>query len=116
MPTDSRLTDRRTGKKISFSCGNRRFKTNIRLGYSHSPFAKVKGSVLKVPLVNSAEGYTLWLEHVVDKESDEKLYWLMWYGPDGIPTIPLSGVFSKDDLATMLERMIQFVPPAPRKS
>lgn len=34
----------------------------------------------------------------------------MWYDPNGVPTIPLSGVFTKDDLQEMVSLLAGFVP------
>jgi len=96
------------GQPISFTCENRRFMTNIARGSAHGA-APARGSVFPNSLINHG-GYTLWLEHVVEKEGVPDLFWLMWYDPAGIPTIPLSGIFDRNDLREMLGQLANFVP------
>lgn len=55
-----------------FTCENKRFKTNVAKGYAHGQ-AAAKGSVFPTALI-SGSGYSLWLEHVVDKEEESE--WL----------------------------------------
>jgi hypothetical protein len=62
------------------------------------------GSVLGRPLVDHGE-YTLWLEYVVNKKDKDEFYWLMWY-KSGVPTIPMSGVLSKNDLSEILKAFL----------
>jgi hypothetical protein len=95
--------------RIAFSCENRRFMTNITKGEPHSPYSSTLGNVLDTPLIDYGD-YSLWLEHVTEKESGEEIYWLMWYDEQGCPTIPLSGVFGRGDLETMVGRLTRFVP------
>ncbi len=87
------------GKPKNFTCENARFKTDMKRGFSHLG-SKVRGSALKGPLAEVGE-HSLWLEHIVDKRSPKpdrgRLYWLMWYH-NGIPTIPMSGVLTAEDL------------------
>lgn len=97
------------GGRIPFSCENRKFMTNITKGEPHSPCSSTLGNVLDTPLIDYG-GYSLWLEHVTEKESGGEIYWLMWYDQEGRPTIPLSGVFGRDDLETMVGRLARFVP------
>jgi hypothetical protein len=78
------------------------------MGHRHAPFSQSRGSVFECPLVDRDE-YSLWFEHVIS-ESGEQLYWLMWYGPDKRPTIPLSGVMDRDDIAKMQRLFASFVP------
>ncbi len=96
-------------QRVPFSCENRRYRTNISKGEPHSPLSQTRGSVFPAPLVEHG-GYSLWLEHVQDLETGAELYWLMWYSADGIPTIPLSGVFDRTELSGMLGRLVGFVP------
>jgi hypothetical protein len=97
--------DRLSGKP--FTCSNRRFHTNTCEGKPHGA-GQEKGSVFDEPLLSS-EGYTLWLEHVLDRAEGRKTFWLMWYDPDGSPTIPLSGVFSHDQIREMTSRLASFI-------
>jgi hypothetical protein len=109
MVRDCRMIDV-SGLPIPFSCENRRFHTNLSKGVSHGHSAPTRGSVLGAALISHG-GFSLWLEHVSEKGSAIELYWLMWYDDaDGKPTIPLSGVFSKDELKTMMERLVEFTP------
>lgn len=107
MPHDARINA--PANPIPYSCQNRRFQTDIRRGYPHAPSGTL-GSAVPEPLVRS-EGYTLWLEHV-NERADENAdwYWLMWYDPEGLPTIPLSGVFDRQQLAGMVEQLLSLVP------
>lgn len=88
------------GRQVPFSCENRRFRTNLGAGEPHSPFSDSRGSAIAGPLVLH-DGYSLWLEHVEEIESGVNLYWLMWYDNNGVPTIPLSGVFDETELKRM---------------
>lgn len=108
MAADHRLEDN-AGNRIPYSCGNRRYRTNVEKGYGHGQFSETLGSVFEEPLIDN-DDWTLWLEHVVEIETGAEVYWLMWYSPDGIPTIPLSGVFDRADLARMNSMLAQFVP------
>lgn len=108
MARDHRIVNP-NGTPVLFSCENRRFRTNLLKGFSHMPYSETPGSVLQNSLIDS-NGYTLWLEHVIDKASNEEIYWLMWYDPDGKPTIPMSGVFGKVDLEQMVAQLTRFVP------
>lgn len=97
--------DRLEGQQ--FTCSNRRFHTNTEKGESHG-LGKVRGSVFGEPLVSS-DGYTLWLEHVIDKARQSETFWLMWYNADGSPTIPASGVISTDKIKEMARRLMTFI-------
>lgn len=109
MARDNRRTDP-AGNKIDFSCGNDRFWTNIDKGFPHGA-SSTRGSALKDPVIPASEsgGYSLWLEHVVDA-NEEELYWLMWYDENGKPTIPMSAIFNKEELAAMVKQLVSFVP------
>ncbi len=91
-----------------FTCDNLGFQTNTQKGMSHG-LGKAKGSVFKKPLVVSIDGKTLWLEHVIDKKNHSETFWLMWYGSDGSPTIPMSGVISADQVKEMASRLADFI-------
>ena len=95
--------------RVPFSCENRRYRTNIRKGESHSPLSQTRGSVFATPLIQH-DRYSLRLEHVEEVETGVELYWLMWYSSEGIPTIPLSGVFDRTELSGMLGHLVGFVP------
>jgi len=104
---DHRISEK--GERLTFTCGNRRYRTNIGKGEAHWPHSTVRGSVFAEPLVKH-NGYTLWLEHVIEVVSGEKCYWLMWYDPDGLPTIPLSSIFDHTDLEQMAKLLVRLVP------
>jgi hypothetical protein len=106
---DSRLTDPQ-GNRIDYSCGNKKFQTNISKGKPHG-IAPTLGSVLGAPLVVNQFKQSLWLEHVVEtKNPTKEYYWLMWYDDNRLPTLPMSGVFEKSDLENMLKGLANFVP------
>lgn len=109
MAGGKRLIDK-AGNEIVFSCGNKRFWTNIGKGFPHGA-SSTRGSALKDPVIpaNESGGYSLWLEHVVDA-NEEELYWLMWYDENGKPTISMSAIFNKEELAAMLKQLVSFVP------
>src|SRR5258708_4948953 len=72
--------------------------TDLSRGYAHSALhPNSTGSVLPDPLFNFGEA-SIWLEHVVDRHSGERCFWLMWYDAEGNPTIPMSGVFGVDEI------------------
>jgi hypothetical protein len=98
---DFRMIDS-NGARIPFTCENRAFTTNIAKGHSHGPLLAQLGSVFDRPLIHASSGYSLWLEHVLEKDNRDEMYWLMWYDPDGMPSIPLSGVFTNSDLQQMV--------------
>ncbi|MBU4273660.1 MAG: hypothetical protein KKA28_17500 [Planctomycetes bacterium] len=108
MSQDHRATGP-NGARIPYTCENQAFTTNVGKGHAHGTLSPTRGSVFANPLI-SAGGYSLWLEHVLEKTTHQKFYWLMWYDPKGIPTIPLSGVFTKDDLRQMMSQLADFVP------
>lgn len=91
-----------------FTCENGRFKTNTQKGQPHGA-GNASGSVFPTPLV--AGGYSLWLEHVSDKQDGSDCFWLMWYDARGAPTIPLSGAMWPDDLRAMIAKLSSFVDP-----
>ena len=108
MSAKNRLNDA-NGNPIPFTCRNRRFQTDISMGNPHGTAGQAPGNVLSAPLITS-NGYTLWLEHVLQPSTAAREYWLMWYDPVGNPTIPMSGVFSRNELSEMLARLADFVP------
>ena len=107
MAADHRLVDN-MGQRINFSCGNRRYKTNLNKGFAHGG-SPTPGNVFQGPLINHV-GYTLWLEHVEEIATSDEVYWLMLYDQAGIPTIPLSGIFDKNELAEMIRQLAGFLP------
>lgn len=97
------------GNPIDFTCINSRYRTNTAIGEPHGDASAARGSVFREPLIEDGE-YSLWLEHVVaNREPDDRCYWLMWYR-SGRPTIPLSGVFSREHLANMQSLLASLVP------
>ncbi len=108
MARDHRITDN-GGNRLPFTCENSRFRTNTDKGFPHYPRADTRGNVIKSALVDYGN-YSVWLEHAFDKLEEEEMYWLMWYDEDGVPTIPMSGVFGRDELENMVSRLTRFVP------
>jgi len=99
----------RDGERLNYTCENRRFRTDIEHGERHGD-APARGSVFRQSLVADAAGSSLWLEHVEDKTTGERYYWLMWYDTSGMPTIPLSSVLTREDVATMSAGLARFIP------
>lgn len=88
-----------------FTCANKRYQTNVSKGHPHGP-GTAKGSVFPQALVNT--GYSLWLEHVLSTD-DEEAFWLMWYDGQGLPTIPMSGVFGASDIQEITRGLASFI-------
>ncbi len=99
-----------SGRFLDYTCKNAGYMTNIRKGRPQGR-RSARGSVFVEPLAGTqGEGYSLWLEHVVGtKNLDDGLYWLMWY-KNGIPTIPMSGVFRKEEIANMVRLLASLIP------
>jgi hypothetical protein len=98
------------GIPTPFTCTNYRFETNIQKGEPHGNSATL-GSVFRDPLIQNADGYSLWLEHAIQKDTRDEYYWLMWYDQQGKPTIPMSGIFARCDLEQMAGRLARdFLP------
>jgi hypothetical protein len=106
MPRDNRIEQ--DGQRLDYTCANKRFQTNIAKGQCHGRRSSIRGSVFDEPLAGS-EGYSLWLEHVVEAQTGWECYWLMWY-KDGVPTIPMSGILSRDDIANMERLFASLIP------
>jgi hypothetical protein len=107
------MSDRRnqtpSGQPVDFSCHNYRFETDTSRGCAHDACPTL-GSVFPHAVL-SVNGWSLWLEYVLDhREHDRDWFWLMWYSPAGMPTIPLSGVFRKGDIAEIVKRLGEFIP------
>lgn len=102
---DHRISDG-NGISINFTCQNSTYRTDIGKGHQHGSHT-ARGNVFCDSLI-TREQYSLWLEHVVHENGTE-WYWFMWY-KDGIPTIPLSGIFDKADLSKMLASIGELVP------
>jgi hypothetical protein len=96
------------GQLIAYTCKNYRFRTDISKGSAHGGH-RVRGSVFEEPLVQNTDGYSLWLEHVTN-DSGDAYYWLMWYDPDGVPTIPMSGILDREHIADMSRLLASFIP------
>jgi hypothetical protein len=106
VATDHRIE--LNGQRLDYTCANRRFKTNIEAGRRHGSQSANRGSVFDEPLAES-DSCSLWLEHVVDVERGE-YYWLMWYDSSGAPTMPMSGILSRNDIANMQRMLASFIP------
>jgi hypothetical protein len=95
------------GQRLNFTCANFQYRTDIDKGQAHGQCPN-RGSVFTEPLVDS-EGYSLWLEHLLDRE-DREYYWLMWYDFSGVPTMPMSARLNRDDIANMQRLFASFIP------
>ncbi len=100
MAAHNRLND------TPYTCRNSRFWTDITKGFRHGS-NPVRGSVFDGPLVAS-DGYSLWLEYVVDRDGGWEPFWLMWYDADGSPTIPMSGAFDQSQMREMVAKLASF--------
>src|SRR5438270_3352648 len=105
MAQDHRILHNR--QRLDYTCTNRRFRTDINKGERHGQHSRNRGSVFDRPLADH-DGYSLWMEHVID-ESGHEYYWLMWYDPAGKPTIPLSGILSREDIANIQRLFVNFI-------
>lgn len=97
------------GRRIPFTCENRRYATDLTEGFPHGPNREARGSVLEGPLFDFGDA-SIWLEHVIESATGEKCYWLMWYDAEGRPTIPLSGVFGRPDLERAARALRSLTP------
>ena len=89
---------------MPFTNENSRFRTNTAKGYPHGP-GRPAGSVFPTPLFD--DGYSLWLEHVIELATGSESYWLMWYDPQGKATIKISGVMGREDLKALAQKLIE---------
>jgi hypothetical protein len=97
------------GAPVNYTCENSRFQTNLSKGQAHGA-GQASGSVFGQALVTYPGG-SLWLEHVADNQDPgQPYYWLMHYDPTGMPSIPLSGIMSKEDLEEMARLMASLLP------
>jgi len=100
------------GKRLNYTCKNSVYMTDTNSGFCHG-VQEAKGSVFREALFDDNQsGYTLWLEYVIAVNHDDKgkYYWFMWY-EDGRPTIPLSGIFGKEDVEKMARLFVkEFFP------
>lgn len=100
------------GEPVRFTCQNARFRTDFGRGENHGAADTSRGSVFGQCLANH-EGYTLWLEYVAElKEPNGNYYWLMWYDSEGYPTIPLSGIMSREEVVRMIQLFAERSLPA----
>jgi hypothetical protein len=99
------------GRPIDYTCCNARFRTDTSKGNAHGQQSS-RGSVFREPLAGSQDPgeYSLWLEHVIDTaDPTEECYWLMWYR-NGRPTMPMSAILYRDDIANMQRLIASFIP------
>ena len=106
MASDKRIT--LAGQPVSFTCQNYRYRTDISKGFS-SGVRTSKGSVFEMPLAQNSESASLWLEHVTNDSGDTH-YWFMWYDAEGKPTIPMSGILDRENIADMSRLLATFMP------
>jgi hypothetical protein len=97
-----RITDK-DGNKLNFTCQNSKYKTDINKGLEHEKGGS-KGSVTSEALFKS-EGYSLWLEYVVNvHDEDEQCYWFMYY-KDGLPIMPMSAVIDEETITKVINNI-----------
>ena len=98
------------GERLTYTCLNARFKTDISKGHPHGAHSDSRGSVFTEPLADH-NGDSLWLEHVCDhKHNESDFYWLMWYDSQGRPNMTMSGILNKADLTRMQGLFAGFIP------
>ncbi len=86
---------------MAYTCTNGRFTTDVLKGHQHKE-SGVKGSVFAEPLYDGEYG-TVFLEHVKDSyHPDDDFYWIMSYDKAGKPTVNMSAVFEKAQLAKLI--------------
>jgi hypothetical protein len=107
MANDHRITV--NSASLNYTCQNRAFQTNLMKGVAHGAHGTSLGSVFNRPPI-VGNNYSLWLEHVIELATNDEYYWLMWYDLRGWPAVPLSAVFTKQDLQEMVRLMADFVP------
>jgi hypothetical protein len=75
------------------------------VGANHGK-ADTKGSVFPEAIFSGPDS-SLWLEHVIEPKTGDKVFWLMWYDADGNPAIRASGVFNRTDLISLANKIIK---------
>lgn len=96
-----------------FTCSNARYRTDTFRGYPHGP-DQAGGSVFPAAVFRDQDGYTLWLEYVMDSQgaaefqAEPSWLWLMWYDPMGEPTISQSATFDLAMLREIVSRSLRF--------
>ncbi len=94
---------------------NRLFETDVSNGHPHRSASRTysdeRGCVFDGPLYEADDGGTLWLEHVLDRNTGTRAgYWLMWYKPDGYPITVASSVLGRDQVAEIARRLSTLLP------
>jgi hypothetical protein len=92
--------------RMNFTCENKGFMTDVKRGFPHGK-GNAKGSVFPEPLFDNGQ-YSLWLEHVLNRDDNSECFWLMWY-QKGQSTIAASGVFSKSDILNVGRKLLDFI-------
>ncbi len=92
-----------------FTSGNARFHTDTDRGHPHG-IDQAKGSYFPDPVKLNSDGYSLWLEYVSDNLGpggwSPTPLWLMWYDPEGNPTIAHSATFDISMVRDVVGRLI----------
>lgn len=84
-------------RDLPFTCENRGYRTDISHGYEHHQGEGYRGSATRTAIYEEEGDYSLWLEHAVKvSNSNDRTLWLIWYTPDGRPSIPGGALISKD--------------------
>jgi hypothetical protein len=104
MAKDHRIEH--NGERLNCTCENWRYKTKTDVGHAHGSYDTL-GSVFERPLAEG-DGYSLWLEHVTNKdEPSQECYWLMWYR-GGRPTISMSGILRRCHIEEIGRRFVSY--------
>jgi hypothetical protein len=92
-----------------FTCSNARYHTDTSKGFPHG-VGRAGGSYFDTAVIQAPDGYSLWMEYVVDGHGpgawQPSPIWLMWYDPQGNPTISQSATF---DLSMVREIVTRFI-------
>lgn len=82
---------------LPFTCSNNGYMTDVSAGYPHHEGEQHRGNAIHGAVYEEEGENSLWLEHVVrDDNPRDRTLWLMWYTPDGRPTIPGGALIHKD--------------------
>ena len=94
----------RKGQRLSFTCENSKFKTDISRGYKHFSDNNYLGSAIPEPIYTNGID-TLWIEYVINvKDKNNKCFWFMWY-KNGIPSLSGSSVIDEDDIMKVINNI-----------
>lgn len=98
----------RNGVRLPFTCENRKYRTDITRGYAHDQNHNHLGSVTQEAIYDDGNGYTLWLEYVINvRNPNDRCMWFMWYDDNGLSTMPMSSVIDEADINEVIRNISQ---------